>query len=186
MKETLEQYDVALGKCREIFVKKAKDYGTSWRILRPSSIADQMFIKAKRIRTLEEKGERMVDDPIDQEYIGLVNYGIMALIQIKHEVNEESEIETDKIISWYDQEADEIRELMKRKNSDYGEAWRDMRMSSYTDMVLMKLLRVREIEQNDGKTLISEGVPANYQDMVNYSLFALIKLEESKIDITTA
>lgn len=182
LEKTLQQYDRALGLCRDVFVKKASDYGLSWRVLRPASIADQMYIKAKRIRTLEENKSRQIDEAVDQEYIGLVNYGIMALIQINHEVSEESEVSVHDVIEWYDHEAAEIRMLLIRKNTDYGEAWRDMRISSYTDMILMKLLRVREIEQNDGKTLISEGVPANYQDMVNYALFALIKLEEANVE----
>lgn len=181
MKKTLEQYDAVVGQCKDLFLKKASDYGLSWRILRPSSIADQMFIKAKRIRTLEVSGQSQIDEPVESEFIGLVNYGIMALIQIRHEVNEESEAKMEEILRWYDEEINEIRSLMIKKNTDYGEAWRDMRSSSFTDMILMKLLRIREIEQNDGKTLISEGVPANYQDMVNYAIFALIKLGEANL-----
>jgi hypothetical protein len=177
--KTLEQYDRERKRCRDIFVKKASDYGSSWRVLRPSSIADQMYIKAKRIRTIDEKGHGLIDDPIDAEFIGLVNYGIMALIQIFHDISDDEEMDIAEIQRLYDEQSDEVRALMVRKNTDYGEAWREMRMSSFTDLILMKLLRVREIAKNDGQTLISEGVDANYQDMVNYALFALIKIEEN-------
>lgn len=180
VKNTLVQYDRAFDLCKDVFVKKAQDYGLSWTVLRPSSIADQMYIKAKRIRTIEELGVQSIPDGIEQEYVGLVNYGIMALIQLKHQLDESSGLSISQVVKWYEETRDEVRELMVMKNSDYGEAWRDMRISSFTDMILMKLLRVREIEQNDGRTIISEGLPANYSDMVNYAIFALIKLEESQ------
>lgn len=175
---TLVQFDAVVAKCKEIFLKKTRDYGTAWRILRPSSLTDQLYIKAKRIRTLEENKTQKVDDPIDGEYQGIVNYAIMALIQLEvsEEMNMElSALETEKL---YDAQVQIIRDLLARKNHDYGEAWRDMRMSSFTDMILMKLLRIKQIEENEGKTLISEGLDANYQDIVNYAVFALIKMVE--------
>lgn len=172
---TLVQFDAVVAKCKEIFLKKTRDYGTAWRILRPSSLTDQLYIKAKRIRTLEENKIQKVDDPIDGEYQGIVNYAIMALIQLELGAEmglELSAVDAEKL---YDGQTQIIRDLLARKNHDYGEAWRDMRMSSFTDMILMKLLRIKQIEENEGKTLISEGLDANYQDIVNYAVFALIK-----------
>ena len=178
MEKTLAQYDRALQSCREIFLKKTQDYGTAWRILRPSSLTDQIMIKAKRIRTIEQLSEQKVEESSDVEYIGIVNYGIMALIQLELGDEVSLELSLTDAEKYYDQEANKTRDLMIRKNHDYGEAWRDMRMSSLTDMILMKLLRVKQIEDKDGKTLISEGLDANYQDIINYALFALIKIGE--------
>ncbi len=176
MQKTLQQYDQASSHCREIFLKKNHDYGTAWRILRVSSLTDQIFIKASRIRSIEEKGEQKVADSVETEYRGIVNYCLMALIQL--EIGEEApqELEEEVAKEWYDRELELTRQLMIDKNSDYGEAWRDMRVSSFTDLILMKLLRVKQIEDLGGKTLISEGLDANFRDILNYSMFALIKL----------
>lgn len=174
---TLSQYDGVIRKCRELFLKKTKDYGTAWRILRLASITDQIFIKAQRIRTLEEKKVSKVDEGIVPEYIGIVNYCAMAIIQ--SELGEEDPLELDPayIEQLYDRAIGETRRLMEAKNHDYGEAWRRMRISSLTDLILMKILRIKQIEDNEGHTLVSEGVKANYQDIINYSVFALIRLE---------
>lgn len=180
VEKTLQQYDREVARCREIFDKKTKDYGTAWRILRPTSLTDQLFIKASRIRSLEELGQQMVAEGVEPEYIGLVNYSIMAIIQLKLPKTEGLELLPEKALVLYNEEMEETRKLMMAKNHDYGEAWRDMRISSLTDLILMKLLRVKQIEDNKGKTLISEGLEANYQDMINYALFALIKIEEQK------
>lgn len=177
-KNTLDQYQEQLTKCRDIFVKKTKDYGTAWRILRPASLTDQLFIKAKRIRSIEEKGEQRIEEGVDSEYIGLINYSIMALIQLELEESAGLELELAEVTALYDRYAQATFELMKAKNHDYGEAWRDMRRSSLTDLILMKILRTKQIEDNDGQTLISEGLDANYQDMINYAVFALIKISE--------
>jgi len=176
MEQTLEQYDQALAKCRDIFLKKTKDYGTAWRILRPKSLTDQIFIKAQRIRTIEETGENKVGEDVSSEYIGIVNYCIMAQLQLEMGVSDETELNYERAESLYDSKDKETRNLMIMKNTDYGEAWRDMRVSSLTDLILMKILRTRQIEDNDGKTLISEGLDANYMDMMNYAMFALIRL----------
>ncbi len=176
--DTLAQYDAVMAKCKEIFLKKTRDYGTAWRILRPTSLTDQLYIKAKRIRNLEETKTQKIADSIDSEYQGIINYAIMALIQL--ELNEGAGLELDaiKVETLYDAQTQIIRDLLALKNHDYGEAWRDMRMSSFTDMILMKLLRIKQIEENEGQTLISEGLDANYQDIVNYAVFALIKKVE--------
>ncbi|MFT5834156.1 MAG: hypothetical protein ACI97N_001790 [Cognaticolwellia sp.] len=176
--KTIKEYDTETAKCREIFVKKTKDYGTAWRILRPTSLTDQLFIKAQRIRSFEEKGVQKVNEGVESEYIGLVNYSIMAIIQLELPASEGLELTLAKACELYEHYLNETRELMIRKNHDYGEAWRGMRVSSLTDLILMKLLRVKQIEDNNGKTLISEGLDANYQDIINYSIFALIKLSE--------
>jgi hypothetical protein len=176
--KTISQYDAQLSKCREIYLKKTKDYGTAWRILRPSSLTDQLYIKAKRIRSIEEKGEQKVDEGIENEFIGLVNYSIMALIQLEMPADAEMELSETEAAEHYDKYAAITRDLMIAKNHDYGEAWREMRISSLTDLILMKLLRIKQIEDNKGKTLISEGLDAGYQDIINYSLFALIRLNE--------
>lgn len=160
--------------CRDIFVKKLKDYGTSWRIMRPKSITDQIYIKANRIRTLEETKEAMVQEGVEPEFIGIVNYGIIGLIQLELGVGEELDTET--TIELYDKFFKQTTDLMLAKNHDYGEAWRLMRVSSYTDIILQKIRRTKQIEDNCGKTIISEGIDANYMDMINYSIFALIKL----------
>lgn len=166
-------------KCRELFSRKMIDYGTAWRILRITSLADQLFIKAKRIRTLEETGEAKVDDPVIAEYMGIVNYSIMALIQLEQGTSE-TEMGAEAVQGLYDAHLEDARNLMVAKNHDYGEAWRSMQLSSLTDLILMKILRVKQILLNDGQTLVSEGLEANFMDMINYALFALIKLEEKQ------
>lgn len=178
MERTLAQYDAVTSKCRDLFLKKTQDYGTAWRILRPSSLTDQLLIKARRIRQIEETGEQLVDDKVDDEYIGLVNYSVMALIQLLLPADAPLELPPQYASTLYDTTINEVRALMIRKNTDYGEVWRDMRRSSLTDLILMKLLRVKQIEDNAGKTLVSEGLEANYQDIINYAIFALIKMEE--------
>ena len=161
--------------------RSMKDYGSAWRILRTTSLTDQISIKANRIRSIEMKGEQKVMEGIDSEFIGIINYAIMALIQLELPANESLELEFERAVSMYDQKVAEIKKLMLDKNHDYGEAWRDMRVSSMTDLILMKLLRIKQIEDNNGNTLISEGVDANFHDIVNYAVFALIKLEEAKL-----
>ena len=177
---TIKDFERAIGKCREIFVKKLKDYGTSWRIMRPSSLTDQIYIKARRIRSIEEKGSEnlRIKEGITPEFIGIVNYCAIALIQLK--LGSGDPVTSRKAIELYDEEIKKSTALMIDKNHDYDEAWRQMRVSSFTDIILQKLLRTKEIESHDGKTLISEGVDANYRDMINYALFALIKLEDAK------
>lgn len=175
--DTSLQYDSVIKVCRELFIKKTRDYGTAWRILRPSSITDQIFIKAQRIRTLEEKKTSKVGDDIIGEYIAIINYCVIGMMQIELPENAPTELNVDLVEENFDQKVKETKELMFAKNHDYGEAWRDMRVSSLTDLILMKLLRVKQIEDNSGKTIVSEGIKANYQDMLNYAIFALIKLE---------
>ena len=175
MNKTDKQYDAIIKICSDIFTKKMKDYGSAWRILRTSSLTDQIFIKAKRIRTLEEVGESKIKEDVTSEYIGIVNYCIMALVQLELGYNENTELPEEEAVKLYSKYF--LEELMQNKNHDYGEAWRDMRISSLTDLILMKLLRTKQIEDNKGKTLISEGIDANYFDMINYAVFALIKLE---------
>jgi hypothetical protein len=177
LNRTEAEYNAVINVCKELFIKKTKDYGTAWRILRPASITDQIFIKAQRIRTLEETGVNKVGDDITGEYIGIVNYCVIAMMQLESTAETSLEMEVDDVSFFYDQKIRETYELMLAKNHDYGEAWREMRISSLTDLILMKLLRVKQIEDNAGKTLASEGVKANYQDMLNYAVFALIKLE---------
>ena len=179
VQNTNEQFDTIMDKCRTIFLSKAKDYGTSWRIFRLPSITDQIFIKAKRIRTIDETGINKVGESAESEYIGIVNYCIMALIQMKLDKNAPEDLEIDKLTSIYDNVVSDTKNLMNEKNHDYGEAWRDMRMTSFSDMLLVRLKRIKQIEGNDGQTSVSEGIDANYQDMINYAIFALIKLEES-------
>lgn len=176
MDVTNKQYDEVVGICREIFAKKLHDYGASWRILRPESVTDQIFIKAKRIRTLEVKKENRVNEGIFPELIGIVNYGIIALIQIYLGYVDAIDITPEKALELYDSHMAETKALMGAKNHDYDEAWRSMRVSSFTDLILVKVYRTKEIESHAGQTLISEGVDANYQDMVNYAIFGLIKL----------
>lgn len=174
---TSQEYNQVIAVCKSLFMKKTKDYGTAWRILRPSSITDQIFIKAQRIRTLEEKKVSKVGEDISSEYIGIVNYCIIAMLQLQLTPADPQELEVNLVEQYFDQFANETKELMFAKNHDYGEAWRDMRISSLTDLILMKIFRVKQIEDNDGQTLASEGIKANYQDMLNYSVFALIKLD---------
>lgn len=177
LNHTEAEYQAVISVCKALFIKKTKDYGTAWRILRPASITDQIFIKAQRIRTLEETGINKVGDGIIGEYIGIINYCVIAMMQLESSPETPLEMETETVSSFYDHKISETYELMLAKNHDYGEAWRDMRISSLTDLILMKLLRVKQIEDNAGKTLASEGVEANYQDMLNYAVFALIKLD---------
>lgn len=176
MIKTNEQYDQVISICRNIFAKKMTDYGTAWRILRPTSLTDQIYIKAQRIRSIEEKGVSKVDEGVKPEFIGIINYCIMGLIQLELGYSEE-EMANEKIQGLYDKYFNEAKKLMMDKNHDYGEAWRNMRISSYTDLILMKIQRTKQIEDNQGKTIISEGIDANYMDMINYSVFAMIKIE---------
>lgn len=175
--ETNEQFETIIGRCRDLFAKKLRDYGAAWRILRIPSVTDQIYIKARRIRTLETTGVAMVDEGIRPEFIGIVNYGIIGLIQLAHGVADQCDMTPDEALAEYDRFARQALELMKAKNHDYGEAWREMRISSYTDLILMKLNRTKEIEGNGGRTLVSEGIDANYMDMINYSVFGLIKID---------
>lgn len=177
LNRTEAEYQAVISVCKELFIKKTNDYGTAWRILRPSSITDQIFIKAQRIRTLEDTGINKVGDGIVGEYIGIINYCLIAMMQLESKPETPLEMEAEQVSSFYDQNIRKTYELMRDKNHDYGEAWREMRISSLTDLILMKLLRVKQIEDNFGKTLASEGVEANYQDMLNYAVFALIKLD---------
>ena len=177
MEQTIHEYDLAMVKCKDIFIKKMRDYGCAWRILRLSSLTDQIFIKAQRIRSIElNDGHQKVGEDIRNEFIGIVNYSIIALIQLEKGIADQPDMDTSDVALLYDKLAQEANDLMRAKNHDYGEAWRDMRVSSLTDLILQKLLRVKQIEDNKGKTLISEGIDANYFDMINYAIFALIKL----------
>lgn len=176
--KTFEQYDKAMKSCREIFTAKMHDYGTAWRILRTSSITDQIYIKASRIRSIEEKGESRVNEGVRPEFVGMINYSVMALIQLELGTAEEAHMDTQLVSKLYSENILKARNLMADKNHDYGEAWRQMRISSLTDIILMKLLRIKQIEDNNGLTLISEGLDANYLDIINYSAFALIMLDE--------
>jgi len=174
MKNTSLEYDTIVAICRTLFINKMKDYGSAWRILRLPSLTDQIFIKAQRIRSLQENEVRKVDEDETGEFIGIINYSIMALIQLELGVSDQPDLDLAKATELYDAKIKETKELMEAKNHDYGEAWRDMRVSSLTDLILQKILRVKQIEDNKGKTLVSEGIDANYQDMINYSVFALI------------
>lgn len=171
------QYDYAVSQCREIFLKKTKDYGTSWRVYRTISIADQIFIKAKRIRNIQEKGTQRIDDDIKGEFRGILNYAVIGLIQLDFHNDEVEEISVEEVIPLYDAKISAAKKLMQDKNHDYGEAWRDMSQESFVDLILAKVLRIRQIIQNEGKTLVSEGIDANYYDMLNYAVFALILAE---------
>lgn len=177
MNKTETEYTNVMNVCRDIFAKKTKDYGTAWRILRPSSLTDQLFIKAQRIRTVQETGENKVGENIEDEFVAIINYCIMALIQLKEKGLKEMELPYEDAVKLYEKYESEAFELMKKKNHDYGEAWRDMRVSSLTDLILQKIFRVKQIEDNNGSTIISEGIDANYFDMLNYSVFALIHLK---------
>ena len=180
MTETNEQYDEIIEQCRALFINKMKDYGSAWRILRLPSLTDQIFIKAQRIRQLQESETRKVDEDEFPEFIGIINYSVMALIQLELGVVEQPDLNVKEATEYYDKHIDSTRSLMEDKNHDYGEAWRDLRISSLTDLILQKLLRVKQIEDNEGKTLVSEGIDANYQDMINYAVFALILLKENE------
>ena len=173
---TSQEYDSVIAICKSLFLKKTNDYGTAWRILRLPSITDQIFIKAQRIRTLEEKQVSKVNDDISSEYIGIVNYCLIAMMQLELTSEDPAELDANLVEALFNVHVNDAKELMFAKNHDYGEAWRDMRISSLTDLILMKIFRVKQIEDNQGKTLASEGVKANYQDMLNYAVFALIKL----------
>jgi len=176
IEKTTQEYSSIMTISKSLFEKKTRDYGTAWRILRLPSITDQIFIKAQRIRSIQEKGSQRVDDPIKDEFIGIINYCLIALIQMQLQ-NASLEMTFEELEPYYDAASRETLELLQNKNHDYGEAWREMRVTSITDIILMKLLRVKQIEDNQGKTLVSEGVKANYQDMINYAVFALIKLK---------
>jgi len=176
MQETSKQYDTVIEECRSLFIKKMSDYGSAWRILRLPSLTDQIFIKAQRIRQLQENEVRKIDEGITPEFVGIINYAIMALIQLEKGIVENPDLSTEDATILYDKHVHITKELMLNKNHDYGEAWRDMRVSSLTDLILQKLLRVKQIEDNKGKTIVSEGIDANYQDMINYAVFAMIHL----------
>lgn len=174
--QTVSEYNQVIAHCKELFKKKTQDYGTAWRILRLPSITDQIFIKAQRIRSIQDKGNQKVNDPIVDEFVGIINYCLIALIQISYKNDSRLEIPFTELEPLYDKWAESTRSLLENKNHDYGEAWRDMRVASMTDIILMKLYRVKQIEDNQGMTLVSEGIEANYQDMINYAVFCLIKL----------
>ncbi len=178
MSDTPAQFDKVIEECRTLFEKKLKDYGAAWRILRLPSLTDQIFIKAQRLRSIEDKGTQKVADDLRGEYIGILNYSIIALIQVEKGIAEQIDMSPDEAMKEYDKHVTLTKDLMMAKNHDYGEAWRDMRVPSFTDLILQKLLRVKQIEDNAGKTLVSEGIDANYMDMINYSVFALIQMEE--------
>ncbi len=177
MKSTETAYQEIIDRCKDLFEKKNRDYGTSWRILRLPSITDQIYIKAQRIRTIQEKGVQKVEDGVEGEFIGIINYCVMALIQ-SDSGQPEGDVPAEGLQDLYTRQTDEVKELLFNKNHDYGEAWRDMRVSSMTDIILMKLLRIKQIEENKGQTIVSEGVRSGYQDIINYSVFCLIKMEE--------
>lgn len=176
-KDTSQQFDAVVSLCREIYAIKTKDYGTSWRVMRPATLTDQLYIKARRIRTIEENGVHLVEEGVKEEWMAMVNYAIMAIIQQNHP-DDHLNLNPETALKFYDETAKEIKDLMMRKNHDYGEAWRQMRISSYTDMVLTKLQRLRQIEDNEGNTQISEGPEGHYSDIANYSIFALIRIDE--------
>ena len=178
MHKTTRQYSEVTEQCRSLFIDKMSDYGSAWRILRLPSLTDQIFIKAQRIRQLQQNTTRKVDEGEIPEFIGIINYCIMALVQIEKGVAEQPDLDVDEATKLYDKHMAETKQLMENKNHDYGEAWREMRISSLTDLILQKLLRVKQIENNQGKTIVSEGIDANYQDMINYAVFALILMEE--------
>lgn len=178
-RDTNQQFDKALETCRELFAKKLMDYGASWRILRPASLTDQIYIKANRIRSLQCTGHAMVNEGILPEFIAIVNYGIVGLIQLALGFSSAVDIAPSEALALYDRYRDETRSLMIAKNHDYGEAWRNMRVSSYVDLILAKILRTKQIEDNDGATIVSEGIDANYKDMINYAIFGIIKLTEA-------
>ena len=175
--DTNQQFEQIIAICRDLFAKKLKDYGAAWRIMRPTSVTDQIFIKANRIRSIETKGTSMVDEGVRSEFIGIVNYGIVALIQLELGYAEADDMTPESALAKYDEYATKALNLMKAKNHDYDEAWRGMRISSYTDLILMKIYRTKQIEGNEGHTIVTEGVDANYMDMINYAVFGLIKID---------
>lgn len=178
MSATSKQYDKAILKCKDIFINKMKDYGSAWRILRPSSITDQIFIKTQRIRSIEEKGTQKVEDGILEEFIGIINYAVIALTQLELGLGGNINLTMDEGRKYFDSQTAKAKSLMENKNHDYDEAWRQMRVSSITDLILMKLYRLKQIEDNKGETLISEGLEANYLDIINYAVFVLIRIDE--------
>lgn len=182
MKDTLRQYENAVNECRDIFLKKTADYGTSWRVLRMISILDQLYIKAKRIRTIQEKGSQRVGEDIHGEFQAIVNYGIIGLIQLDMKIEDVEDLSMDKTTALYNEKISFVKKIMENKNHDYGEAWREMSQESFVDLILMKLQRMRQILANDGKTLISEGIDANLTDIINYAIFALIGIAEEHHD----
>lgn len=177
---TIEEFDEVIRECSNIYAKKMKDYGASWRILRPKSVTDQIFIKANRIRSIETKPEKKIDEGINSELIAIVNYGVMGLIQLELDYSDSDDLSYEEGVELYNKYIQKAKELMLNKNHDYDEAWRTMRMESYTDLILMKIYRTKQIEDNEGETLISEGIDANYFDMINYAIFGLIKIKESE------
>jgi hypothetical protein len=181
MGKTSEQFDQATRSCKDIFVKKMKDYGSAWRVLRTSSITDQILIKAQRIRSIEDKGTQKVDEGVQSEFMGIVNYAVIGLIQLELANDTRMELPEPEASKLFEKYMFSAKSLMENKNHDYNEAWREMRVSSLTDLILMKLLRVKQIEDNKGSTLISEGIDANYFDIINYAIFALIRLEEQRV-----
>lgn len=181
MLNTSQQFDASIAICRDIYVKKLRDYGTAWRVFRTSSLTDQLFIKARRVRTIQEKGTQKIADDVRGEFVALVNYSIMALIQLELTNDSRLELPEPEATALYDKYAGQAKALMENKNHDYGEAWREMRISSLTDLILAKLLRIKQIEDNNGSTLISEGVDGNYFDIINYSIFVLIRFSEGTL-----
>ena len=179
MLQTSKQYDDVIEKCRSLYINKLKDYGSAWRILRLPSLTDQIFIKAQRIRQLQQNATRKVDEGEVSEFIGIINYSVMVLIQLEKGIANQPDMQIEEAIELYDKHVAITKQLMEDKNHDYGEAWRDMRVSSLTDLILQKLLRVKQIEDNQGKTIVSEGIDANYQDMINYAIFALIHINNT-------
>jgi len=180
MNNTNTQYDAFFETCRNLFIQKTKDYGTSWRVLRTISIVDQIFIKAQRIRTIQEIGHQKISDDISGEFQGIVNYGVIGLIQLEIKNDDIEELRPEEAAEWYEKQREKVKKLMLDKNHDYGEAWRQMSQESFVDLILMKLLRVRQILANDGRTAVSEGIDSNFNDIINYALFALILMEEHK------
>lgn len=180
MSDTNQKYDVAVNSCRDIFIKKTKDYGTAWRVLRTISVVDQIFIKALRIRTIQDLKMQKVGDSIPSEFKGILNYAVIGLIQLEIGHSQVEEVPVEQVKNWYQKSIDLAKTTMLDKNHDYGEAWRDMSQESFADLILMKLLRIKQILENDGQTLISEGIDANYIDIINYAVFALILIEEGK------
>jgi len=179
MTETSRQFERAIALCKDVYVNKMKDYGSSWRILRTPSLTDQIYIKANRIRSIEQKGIQKITEGIRPEFIGIVNYSVIALVQLELGTGGDLELDKGEALKLYDRHIRSARELMEDKNHDYDEAWRNMRISSLTDIILMKLMRIKQIEDREGETLVSEGVDANYRDIINYALFALIKIDEN-------
>lgn len=180
MASTSEQYDTVINHCRALYLNKFRDYGAAWRILRLPSLTDQIYIKANRLRSIQDKGVQLVEDRMDGEFIGIVNYSLMALVQCEKGIANEPDLSETEALQVFDHQSGLAKSLMERKNHDYGEAWRDMRISSLTDLILQKILRIKQIEDNAGKTIASEGIDANYLDMVNYAVFALIKMNENE------